>query len=487
MVHWEWPYGGRSDLAGMVLTADGSVANPRPGIAAAATVRASLAVLEGGDLQERDQSPSTAALALWRLLRCATDEGLGISAGLSLSGADGGMADRAIFAACGALERWFDEFDVCWAACELLRELIGCFHGGRLIALEIGAADRVARALLRHHRTARRRRAEMQGRGDGRPFPQIGLAGCQALRALLQQHRDGGRTAAHVADSHGAQAVVDTLVAASVMEEEVAAVALSTLVDMLPPGEHGGAGLSSPDGIKGGSVVARRAVLRSGAIDAAVGAMRGLTNSRAVQEQGVRFLGTIVSMGDAVSRESAAIAVARAGGITVILALLLGHPRTNPLDGRCSTTHYFGIWALHAIACYDHGQPAAQGRAGRVLLRQAVSRLLTQVGATEGGVGRSEHEGGVSELLAVREKHSANRTLVKWCTELLDIVDEMLGERRELTKLQVVAAQGRRGPMVAAGVGAGAPDFDEIDMQASLRALQTMSFDGVLAEDGPQG
>ena len=112
----------------------------------------------------------------------------------------------------------------------------------------------------------------------------------------------------------------------------------------------------------------------------------------------------------------------------MILAALLGHPRTNPVDGRCSTTHYFGIWALHEIACCGDGQPAAQGRAGRVLLRQSVGRLLTQVGAARAGVGRSEHEGGAAELLAMREKHGANRNVVRWCEELLDVADETLGE-----------------------------------------------------------
>lgn len=405
----------------MVLTADGRVANPRPGLAAAATVRASLAALEG----EGREDPASAARALWRLHRCATDEGLGVSAGLSSSGASGGMADGTIVAACGALERWLSDYDVCWAACELLLELMRCFHEGRVVALDIGAADRVSRAVLRHHNTAKRRRAKMQGRGDGRPFPQMGFAGCQMLRTLLRHHRDSGRTAAYVADSHGAQAVVDTLTAASVMEEDVAAVALSTLVDMLPPDEHVPLG---SDSIGGGSMSARRALLRAGAVDAAVGAMRGLPKSLAVQEQGVRFLGTVVSMGNAENRESAAIAVARAGGITVILAALLGHPRTNPVDGRCSTTHYFGIWALHEIACCGDGQPAAQGRAGRVLLRQSVGRLLTQVGAARAGVGRSEHEGGAAELLAMREKHGANRNVVRWCEELLDVADETLGE-----------------------------------------------------------
>ncbi len=400
----------------MVLTADGRVANPRPGLAAAATVRASLATLEGED-------PAAAARALWRLHRCATDEGLGVSAGLASSGASGGMADGTIVAACGALERWLSDYDVCWAACELLLELMRCFREGRVVALDIGAADLVSRALLRHHNTAKRRRAKMQDRGNGRPFPQMGFAGCQVLRALLRHHRDNGRTAAYVADSHGAQAVVDTLAAASVMEEDVAAVALATLVDMLPPDEHGPAG---SDSIGGGSISARRALLRAGAVDAAVGAMRGLPKCLAVQEQGVRFLGTVVSMGSTENRESAALAVARAGGITAILAALLSHPRTNPVDGRCSTTHYFGIWALREIACCGDGQPAAQGRAGRVLLRQSVTRLLTQEGAVRAGEARSIHEGGVAELLAVREKHGANRTLVKWCEELLDVADARL-------------------------------------------------------------
>ena len=412
----------------MVLGADGRVTNPRPGLAAAATVRVSLVALEG----EGREDAAAAARALWRLHRCATDEGLGVSAGLSASGAGGGMADGTIVAACGALERWLDDYDVCWAACELLQELVRCFREGRAVALEVGAADRVARALLRHHSTAKRRRAKMQGRGEGRPFPQVSFAGCQVLRALVRHHRDSGRTAAYVADSHGAQAVVETLAAASVMEEDVAAIALSTLVEMLPPEDHGGVDPSGSGAIGGGSMSARRAVLKAGAVDAAVGAMRGLPKSLAVQEQGVRFLGTIVSMGHAENRESAAIAVARAGGITAILTALLRHPRTDPADGRCSTTHYFGIWALHGIACCGDEQPAGQGRAGRILLRQSVGKILTQVGPARGGEGRSEHEGGAAELLAVREKHSANRTLVKWCEELLDVADEILGEQREM-------------------------------------------------------
>ena len=468
----------------MVLTADGSVANPRPGIAAAAAVRASLATLEA---EGRDDAAAAAA-ALWRLHRCSVDEGLGISAGLSsAAGGGGGMAGAAMVAACDALAVWRDDYEVCWAGCELLGELLSCFQQGRVVALEIGAAERVARALQRHHGAARRRRAGMDGRGGGRPYPQVGFAGCRALRALMQHHRDGGRTAAYVAESHGAQAVVDTLAAASVMEAEVAALAMSTLVDMLPP-DDGSLLPSSADGSGGGSMAARRTVLRAGAVDTAVGAMRGLPGCLAIQEQGVRFLGTLVSMGDAENQESAAIAVARAGGITAILAALLGHPRTNSLDGRCSTTHYFGIWALHTIACCGDDQPAAQGRAGRVLLRQSVGKILTQVAA--GGTGRSEREGGTAELLAVREKHGANRTLVRWCEDLLDVADDLLGERREAARFAVAAARGRRGRVVARGddgggggggggaAGGGGYGHAELDMQASLRAFQTMSFGG---------
>ena len=438
----------------MVLTGEGLVANPRPGIAAAALVRASLLALDS----EGRLDPAVAAASLWRLHRCAIDEGLGISAGLSAGGGGsaGGMAGATMMAVCEALECWSDDYEVCWAGCELLAELLGCFEQGRVVALELGAAERVSRALLRHHGTPRRVRADMAGRGEGRPFPQVGLAGCMALRALLRHHRDGGRTACFVAEAHGAEAVVDTLSAAAVMEDQVAAVALSALVAMLPPddGESllrdaGGGGAAGAGG-GGGSMAARRAVLRAGAVETAVGAMRGLLRAIAVQEEGVRFLGTLATMGSERAQEHACVAIARAGGVSAILAALLSHPRSNPVDGRCSTTHYFGIWVLHALACGgsgEHGEPSRQG--GRVLLRQSVGRILTQV-----GVGSSERQGGVAELLAVREKHSANRTLVMWCDELLDVADELLGEKREAARLAAVAARGRRGRVTA---GAAAP------------------------------
>ena len=298
----------------MVLTSEGLVANPRPGIAAAALVKASLLALDS----EGRLDAAVAAAALWRLHRCAIDEGLGVNAGLSSAGGGGGgMAGATMMAVCEALERWSDDYGVCWAGCELLAELLGCFEQGRVVALELGAAERVSRALSRHHGTARRVRADMAGRGAGRPFPQVGLAGCLALRALLRHHRDGGRTACFVAEAHGAEAVVDTLSAAAVMEDQVAAVALSALVDMLPPDDGGpllrDASRGGADGAggRGGSMGARRAILRAGAVETAVGAMRGLPRALAVQEEGVRFLGTLATMGPERNQEHACVAIAR--------------------------------------------------------------------------------------------------------------------------------------------------------------------------------
>ena len=384
----------------MVLTAEGAVADPRPGLAAAAAVRASLAALE----QEGREDAAACCAALWRLHRCAEDERLGVRAGLSSAGPGGGVAGAAVLAACEALSLWRDDYEVCWAACELLAELLRCCEQGRAIAMSCGAAGRLANALAAHHGSARRRRAGMEARGDGRPFPQVALGGCRALHALLRQHRDGGQSAAHVAAHGGAEAVVAALRTAALMEEQVAAMALGALVEMLP------VDAADLDGSDDNAAVARGAVLEAGAVAACVSAMRGLARSVEVSAAGIRLLGTLATMGGAEEREAAVVSIVQAGGAEAIAMALLAHPRTNEADGRPSGTHYFGCWALFSLSEED-----GTGRAGRVLARQSVGRVLTAEGRLSGVQ---------EEIQALREKHAANRALAAWSAALLDVAAE---------------------------------------------------------------
>lgn len=63
----------------------------------------------------------------------------------------------------------------------------------------------------------------------------MAVAGCGALRALLHRTRDGGATAAAVAgDGEAILVLVRVVKCASVLEADLAALALSTLSELGP-------------------------------------------------------------------------------------------------------------------------------------------------------------------------------------------------------------------------------------------------------------
>ena len=85
---------------------------------------------------------------------------------------------------------------------------------------------------------------------------------------------------------------------------------------------------------------ARRAVLRAGAVEAAVGAMRGLARAIAVQEEGVRFLGTLATMGSAKNQEHACVAIGRCANLSLSLcaSMSISRSRSRSHDARCIFT-----------------------------------------------------------------------------------------------------------------------------------------------------
>ena len=216
--------------------------------------------------------------ALWLLHRCISHDSLARHAGLAISEyagvqhgsrqmlpsraqktslalAAGELEEHIVHAATDALSLHVAAPPaLCWAGCEVLRCIFGRGKHAKVKALGTNAVQCLVRAVGKHCGTALRPRCDpgppllpgSDGDGDGdsgglgmrrqqRPRPCVAVAGCGALRALLHRTRDGGATAAAVAgDGEAILVLVRVVNCASVLEADLAALALSTLSELGP-------------------------------------------------------------------------------------------------------------------------------------------------------------------------------------------------------------------------------------------------------------
>eukprot|EP01048_Picozoa_sp_COSAG05_P013041 COSAG05_NODE_1352_length_5112_cov_27.256533_3_plen_441_part_00 len=157
----------------------------------------------------------------------------------------GALDEHILRAAADSLACHMEEVGVCWAASEVLRSIFARGERSKAQAMVENAVEGLVQAVGNHHSTALRPRPEpgppsiedCAGRGGmlprrRRPQPCVAVAACGALRALLHCTRDGGIMAVAVARSGGALALVQVANSASILEADLASLALSTLSEL---------------------------------------------------------------------------------------------------------------------------------------------------------------------------------------------------------------------------------------------------------------